>query len=80
MSASVNATEVMARAWFECRQSQRMDGGRIDRVTGLPWQWDDVHEDDQRGYRAIFEPLAAALDDAGLLATGDATDGAGRLP
>lgn len=67
MSTHESAVEVMARAWFDTRQSQRMDGGRIDRVTGLPWQWCDVTEDDKRGYRAIFEPLAAALDAAGLL-------------
>ena len=71
MTTHESPVEVMARYWFDRKQSQRMDGGRIDRVTGLPWQWEDVHEDDKRGYRAIFEPLAAALDAAGLLVTPD---------
>ena len=69
MSASVDVVEVMARAWFDTRQSQRMDAGRISTAPPLLRQWDDVTEDDKRGYRAIFEPLAAALDAAGLLAT-----------
>ena len=67
MSAHESAVEVMARAWFDRKQSQRMDAGRLDILTGKPWQWDDVTEADKRGYRAIFEPLAAALDDVGLL-------------
>ena len=71
MTTHESAVEVLARYWFDRQQSQRMDAGRLDILTGKPWQWDDVTEDDKRGYRAIFEPLAAALDAAGLLATGE---------
>lgn len=62
------AIEVAARAWCDRQQSTRRDSDRR-RADGTPWQWEDHRPEDQRAYRALVEPIVAALADHGFLHT-----------
>lgn len=58
MSAAIEAA---AKAWFDRGQAQRLDEGR-KRPDGHRWQWEDLTEDDRRGYRALVKPIVAAVE------------------
>ncbi len=55
----MSPVDAAAKAWFDRIQAQRMDAaGKRD--DGQRWQWDDLTEDDKRGYRALVEPIVVA--------------------
>lgn len=68
------AVDAGARAWFDNRQAQRRDATRLNPKTGERWQWEDVHLDDQKSYRAFVRPIVVA---ALAVAAADKPEGGG---